>query len=152
VAENEGKVIYKGTSSYKTRVQRWNPQDEERLASLRHAPVLFQREIRGPEVRVHVVEDDCFAEAIISDRVDYRFDRDDPIKYATIEIPAILEEASLAIAAESGASFVGIDYRIDNVTGRWYFLELNSMPAYHGYDTRAGGAISKSLIKVLTSN
>jgi len=46
---------------------------------------------------------------------------------------------------------MGVDFKIQESTGQWFFLETNSMPCYEGYDRRAGGAICRGIVKWLTA-
>jgi hypothetical protein len=141
-------AIVKGASSVKTWAARYEPaHDGPRLKYIRTVPVLFQELIDGPDVRVHLVGTELFAERTLSSRVDYRVDR-----YAThegIQLPPGIASGCLALGKETGVPFLGIDFKVQSDTGEWFFLEANSMPAYQGYDLRAGGAISAALVRWL---
>jgi glutathione synthase/RimK-type ligase-like ATP-grasp enzyme len=149
IEEHEGRVIYKGVSSRKTSVTRWKSEDRKRLLLSKGTPVLFQREIVGFDVRAHVVGQDIICELIRSDDVDYRYADKRKNTYVQIETPSILREACLSIQQMTGDLFLGIDFRMEMQTGRWYLLEANNMPAYVGYDKRTNRAISDALIRLI---
>ena len=87
VSTHAGAVIYKGASAYKTIVRNWRDEGRERLPYLVAAPVLFQRRIVGPDVRVHLVGERVFGERIDSVAVDYRFERGRGVRYKQIDVP-----------------------------------------------------------------
>ncbi|MFL5629622.1 MAG: hypothetical protein ACJ788_28960, partial [Ktedonobacteraceae bacterium] len=61
-----------------------------------------------------------------------------------------IAEGCIAIAQDCQTPFLGIDFKIQQNSGIWFFLEANSMPCYQGYDQRAGGAISRAIAEWLT--
>lgn len=143
-----GGVIFKGSSAVKTWATLYDASEhEERLRHLRAAPVLFQERIDGPDVRVHVVGERLFAEAIESSRVDYRVSGGNT--YQPIEVPAAIAGACLGLSRDCALPLVGIDFKVERASGEWYFLEANPMPCYEGYDRRAGGAISAAIAEWL---
>jgi|MDTC01.1.fsa_nt_gb glutathione synthase/RimK-type ligase-like ATP-grasp enzyme len=140
-------AIYKGASSAKTIATKVREEDFQRLHQLSHTPVLFQRRIVGDEMRVHVVGNEAFAERIITDAVDYRFDDAEKKMIAAVLPPELLERAQ-HYRRQSGLSLIGIDFRV-TPEGEFFVLEANPMPGYDGYDRRAGHAISDALFRLL---
>lgn len=138
--------IYKGASSSKSWTSAFGPDDLDRLPLLRRAPVLFQERITGIDVRVHVVRDQVFGEAIHSDGCDYRIDKQ--ARFVPLPVPAAVAADCVTVAEQMRLVLAGLDFKI-SADGTWYFLEANSAPCYQGYDRRAGGAISDAIAEQL---
>jgi glutathione synthase/RimK-type ligase-like ATP-grasp enzyme len=113
----------------------------------RSGPVHLQRRIEGRDVRLHVVDDEVHGELIESDAVDYRTTS---ARFVPFEPPPALAASVVAATRAAGLLFAGWDFKLDG-DGRYWCLEANPMPGYDGYDTRADGAISRSLVARLTS-
>lgn len=144
-------VVFKGTSAAKTWATLYDPaRHEARLSALAATPVLFQERITGPDVRLHVVGDQAFAECIESASLDYRTVRGNSCR--RIEPPASIAAGGVALAAESRLPLLGIDFKVDRRTGQWFFLEANTLPCYEAYDRRAGGAISRAIVRWLEAS
>lgn len=109
-------------------------------------PVHLQRRIEGRDLRLHVIDDVVHGELIESEAVDYRTAN---ARFAAFEPPAALAASVVAATRAAGLLFAGWDFKIDN-QGRFWCLEANPMPGYDGYDMRAGGAISRTLVERLT--
>ena len=148
IADCPAGVIYKGASAAKTWAQQYRVGDDALLERLRRTPVLFQERIAGPDVRIHVVGDQVFAEAIRSSALDYRtvLGEND---YRHIVPPEPVARGCVRLVEATGIPLLGVDFKIDAATGEWLFLEANSMPAFEGYDRRAGGAISRAMARWL---
>lgn len=142
-------IICKGASAFKSTARLLDREDYERLSLVQNCPTLFQQCIPGPDVRVHAVNGRCFAEAIFCRDTDYRFSNNK--SHALVDIPDNIQNFCVELTTALGCSFLGIDFKVHIASGKWYFLEANSMPAYQGYDKRAGGAISSALADYLTS-
>jgi hypothetical protein len=110
-------------------------------------PVHLQRRIVGRDIRAHVVAEDVFAELIESDAVDYRTAQ---ARFRPFTPPADLAARMIGATRAAGLTFAGWDFKLDD-EGRFWCLEANPMPGYDSYDTRATGAISRSLVARLTS-
>jgi hypothetical protein len=151
VEEHHGDVISKGVSATKTWVRRWDPVvDPARLALIRSTPVLLQRAVRGPDVRVHVACGELVAERIDCPEVDYRVRGAAPT-FSAVRCPPAVEAACRALSVHLGAPLLGVDLKIDESTGEWVLLEANVLPCFQGYDRRAHGAISAAVVAHLTS-
>lgn len=143
-----GNVIFKGASATKTWVSTVEARHMSRLDSLRSSPVLFQQKINGPDVRIHVVNSRVFAEQIVAPVVDYRNARGKNV-YTPALVPSPISAACLQISEGASQPLMGIDFKIEEKTGEWYFLEANSMPCYQAYDKRAHGKISEAISEYL---
>ena len=138
-------AIAKGTSGAKTWVTAIHEaHDWSRISTLRASPVLFQERIIGPDVRAHVVGSTVIAEQSVSAQVDYRRDRQ--AIHKPVMLPLQIEDGCREIACALNLPFLGIDFKRQDETGEWFFLEANSMPSYQGYDIRARGAISRAVV------
>ena len=110
-------------------------------------PVHLQRRIQGLDVRLHAVDEVVHGELIESDAVDYRTGT---ARFMPFQPPAALAEQVVRATRSAGLLFAGWDFKLDS-QGRFWCLEANPMPGYDGYDMRAEGAISRSLVERLTS-
>jgi hypothetical protein len=141
-------AIFKGASAAKTWVSLATVEDlQARGDQLACCPVLFQENCKGADVRVHVVENACFAEHIDSDCVDYRRER--VTTGRTIDLPTEIAEGCISLSAEMRVPLIGVDFKLTR-DQRWVFLEANSMPCYQGYDKRANLQISSAIISYIT--
>ncbi|MFD5513990.1 RimK family alpha-L-glutamate ligase [Streptomyces sp. NPDC127051] len=139
-------VVYKGASSSKTWANVFQPTDAARLALLARAPALFQERVIGFDVRVHVVGNQVFGEAVHTDSCDYRISQN--ATFNAITVPPEVKADCVDLTRAMKLVLSGIDFK---VTGdeEWFFLEANSSPCFQGYDRRAEGAISDALAEHL---
>jgi hypothetical protein len=148
----DGSWINKSCSSVKTRAAAVEDALWSRLDRLVVCPSLFQRRVRGPDVRVHVVGDELYPEQIVSQQVDYRY-RDPAFPRATfthdVTVPEDVARACLAYCRRTRLLFAGIDFKISERDGTWYVLEANPMPGYEPYDRRQDRRISHALLRLL---
>lgn len=149
VAEHGGDVFVKSVSAHRTIASRFSAVHARGLESLPNSPTLFQKAIHGPDVRVHVVGDQCFGVRITSPAEDHRHPGSCPVEYAPTEVPG--EVAALCVKAtrELGLVISGIDLRICERTGTWYGFEANPTPGYAHYDRHLGGQIAGALVEYL---
>ncbi|NUP65321.1 MAG: hypothetical protein HOW71_24485 [Nonomuraea sp.] len=145
-----GGAIFKGASAYKTWATRFTPEHEPLLPRITALPVLFQELIAGPDVRVHMVGDQGFAELIRSPALDYRTLRG-VNTYSPLQLPADILANCAKLTAFCEIPLLGIDFKLEESTGTWFFLEANSLPCFEGYDRRADGAISRAIVNWLTT-
>lgn len=143
-----GAVIVKGVSSMKTWATRYCLDDRDRLRWVRNCPVLLQEEIRGPDVRVHVLGDELFAEEIEGEGIACRRPAGTN-RFRQVGVPAGVADRFRAVADLLRVPFVGIDLKQERSRGEWLLLEANTMPGYEGYDRRTGGAIARELTRWL---
>jgi glutathione synthase/RimK-type ligase-like ATP-grasp enzyme len=143
-------VIYKSPSSYRSQVKKLEPRLQERLGFLENSPVLFQQQIIGDNVRVHVVGTKTFAERISTGHVDYRYAKPAELEYDNIDLPKEIGQLCIELTRQSRLLFSGIDLILDR-NQRYWFLEVNAMPGYHDYDERCDQEITKALVELLMS-
>ncbi|MBS1124641.1 MAG: RimK domain protein ATP-grasp [Deltaproteobacteria bacterium] len=147
----DGSWISKSVSGIRTRAVALDDALFARLDRLVVCPSLFQRRIRGADVRVHVVGGECIAERIVAQQVDYRYSEPGIPRpdFSPCGVPPDVERACIAYCDRNRMMFAGIDFKIAD-DGTWYCLEVNPMPGYEPYDRRLGRRISRALAKVLT--
>ncbi|HWS52939.1 MAG TPA: hypothetical protein VN228_02325 [Pyrinomonadaceae bacterium] len=104
----------------------------ERLAALARAPVLFQEEVRGRDVRVYVVGGRVAAAyEIMSEAVDYRGSEAGVVETRLSEAEA---EASVRAAEACGMLFTGLDLKRRD-DGAFAVLECNPSPMFAGIES-----------------
>lgn len=140
--------ISKGCSGQRTEVSIVDVSSYMRMDSIRLAPVLFQRRIKGPNVRTHRVGKNHISLKIESDGIDYRYAENN--EFEIIDTPESVAVAMAQYCAVSQLDFVGFDFRIDEVSCQWVCLEANPMPGYDYYDRRCQGAVSQLLAKAMS--
>lgn len=127
------------------------PEDltDDRLATLRGAPVTFQKLLSGDNYRVYCLDGDIIATIRIgSESLDYR-QQEEVIEQASLA--KTVRDQCLKAAEILGLRWTGIDLKQDD-DGRLQFLELNSSPMFLGFDRRAGTGILSALVAVLASH
>lgn len=112
-------------------------------------PVHLQRYIAGADVRAHVIGNHVHAELIKCPQVDYR--HSDEAEYIEWKLPESLCQRIINATAAFGLKFAGWDFKVTEDNQYWC-LEVNPMPGYDGYDVRAEGKITDSLLALLTSD
>jgi glutathione synthase/RimK-type ligase-like ATP-grasp enzyme len=112
-------------------------------------PVHLQRYIPGADVRAHVIGNSVHAELIdCPTDVDYRFAHEEA-EYMAWELPPDLSAQIIQATAKFGMIFAGWDFKV-TPDGQYWCLEANPMPGYDGYDRRADGKITDSLLQFLS--
>ncbi|AFY31478.1 RimK family alpha-L-glutamate ligase [Calothrix sp. PCC 7507] len=110
-------------------------------------PVHLQRYVAGADIRAHVVGNSVHAELIQCSEVDYRQSFEDA-DYVAFQLPESLCQQIIAATAAFGLQFAGWDFKVTDDHQFWC-LEVNPMPGYDGYDKRANGRITDSLLAML---
>ena len=131
--------------------QELGPEDltDERLRTLRSAPVTFQELLVGDNIRVYCLDGDVIATLrVVSESLDYR-QHEDVIEQ--IELPTEILERCLKAAEIVGLRWTGMDLRSDT-DGVLKFLELNASPMFLGFDANAGTGILDALVGRLASH
>jgi hypothetical protein len=150
--ERTGDIIYKSNSGERSIVDHVSAEHDERADRLVECPALFQQQIVGDDVRVHVFQDEAFAVRVRSDAVDYRYYKTRG-SFADLEpepaLPPEIGKACVEFAAASGVVLAGFDFKVD-AEGRWYCLEMNPSPAFESYDHVLDGIIARRLVESLT--
>lgn len=115
--------------------RRLAPEDLEgaRAEALARAPVLFQEEVAGRNIRVYVVAGRVAAAyEILSDEVDYRGSEKGVVE---TELPEAERDASVRAAGACEMPFTGLDIKRRD-DGRFAVLECNPSPMFAGIENR----------------
>jgi hypothetical protein len=147
----QGDTIFKSNSGVRSIVDNVETVEDERLAFLENCPVLFQRLIRGKDVRVHVMDGRAYAVEIDSDAVDYRYVRTRGTyahMHPNAHVPPDIAERCASYAAAHGVLLAGFDFKV-TPGGEWYCLEMNPAPGFEMYDHVLDGLISNHLLEYL---
>ena len=107
----------------------------------------MQRRIYGNDARIHAVRGKVFGPEIISNMVDYRQSQDS-IRTKPLVVPEIIKKRIINSSRSLNLKLSGWNFKIDQ-KGKFWCLEVNSMPGYSGYDIDLKGAISGAFIKEL---
>lgn len=145
------RVIFKSISGVRSIVRTVDEPALERLELVRSCPVQFQEYVDGQNVRVHTVGREVFATRIVTDATDYRYARAELGEPATLEPAELDDEVAarcLALAADLGLLFAGIDLKI-TPDGEVYCFEVNPSPAYSYYESHTEQPISLALARLL---
>ena len=148
VLETNGNWISKGTSAIRTKAVELDPALYVGLYQLGHVPSLFQRHIRGYDVRLHLVGNKPLALKIESPNVDYRYNTSGN-NYQEVDLPPELLKKCIAFCEEEDLLFAGIDFKV-TPAGGWVMLEVNNTPGYNFFDTKMNYAISLALYDFLS--
>ncbi len=146
----QGPLIYKSASGVRSIVRELDDEARSRLDRLRHCPTLFQKRLRGSNVRVHVVGQEVHATEIDADVVDYRYASrqggDAHLRPTTLEPRT--RERCLRASQVLGLPFVGLDLMLAD-DGLTYCFEANPSPGYSFFEDATGQDISGSLARLL---
>ena len=145
-------LVSKSCSSTRTRTTAVTSSDWSRLGTILHCPTLFQRRIRGDEVRVHYVGGRLFPERIRTHRIDYRFPDPSipPNQYLDCDVPSDIARLCEKYCTSQALMFAGFDFKIEKDES-WVVLEVNPMPGYESYDRRQKNRIVRALADLLSS-
>jgi hypothetical protein len=145
-----GPLVFKSASGVRSIVRPLDDAARQRLAAVRHAPVLFQKRLSGTNVRVHVVGAALFATEIDSDGLDYRYAGRDGghtvLRPTTLppDVQALCRRAAQALALP----FTGLDLMLAD-DGLVYCFEANPSPGYSYYESATGQPIAAALARWL---
>ena len=139
-----GRVIYKSMSSVRSVVRSLESEDLER-AGHSLGPVLFQQQIAGRNLRVHVVGDETIACDIEADEVDYRYAH---AAITPFELPDAIARRAVELSRRLGLFLAGIDF-IVTPADEWYCLEVNPNPAFDCFDLSDERLIARSVAEAL---
>lgn len=132
VADVDAPVVYKPLAGGAL-CRRLEPIDLEdaRLETLARAPVLFQEEVAGKNIRVYVVAGRVVAAyEIVAPELDYRGNEQEVIE---VTLPEEEEHAAIRAAEACAMIFTGLDIkrRVDN---SFAVLECNPSPMFAGIE------------------
>ena len=148
--ERHGAVVYKSVSGVRSRVSRLGPSDHARLEDVASCPTQFQQFIDGRDHRVHVVDTDVFACAVVCDADDYRYAGGRPVDIRPCALPREVEDRCRLLARAMGLPVAGIDLR-QRRNGAWYCFEVNPSPAFAFYEEATGQPIGDAVARLLTT-
>ena len=134
-------AIYKSASGVRSIVRQLKPNDRHRWIT---EPVLFQKQMMGDNIRVHVIDQVVIACHCQSDCVDYRYAQKTEIM--RIELPLEIANECVEISQQLSLVFTGIDLILQDAT--YYLLEVNPAPGYAYFDI--DGAVSRQLAQYFT--
>ncbi|MBS0610101.1 MAG: alpha-L-glutamate ligase [Proteobacteria bacterium] len=121
-------------------------EDLDRLDLVRLAPVIFQRCIRGVDLRVTMIGDAIFAAEIDARDSDYPVDMRMVIgqaKMRAVDLPDALAERLRALMRRLGLVYGAIDLKQD-ARGDYYFLEVNPAGQWLFVESRTGLPITQA--------
>lgn len=143
--EKHHEIIYKSNSSVRSIVRKFSPADRNRLNDVRNCPTMFQEYISGTDYRVHVVGGESYACKIHSPAEDYRYADSD---LEVINLPQLIQDKCVALAAGMGLHVAGIDLR-QHSNGTWYCFEVNPSPGFSFFEAKTGLPIANSIARLL---
>ncbi len=149
-----GDIIYKSISGARSIVTTLGLKDESRLPMIRWCPVQFQEQVKGYDVRVHVLGAEVFATRIHSEATDYRYAGAQVGESARLEpydLPAEIAARCIRLTADLGLLFSGIDLLFAK-DGRCICFEANPCPGYSYYEANTGQPISEALVRLLAAD
>jgi hypothetical protein len=148
-----GPAIYKGSSNVVTLAQVLTPERRARLAHLPNAPAVFQEFVRGPDLRVHVIGERCFATRLEADDEDYRRAAlrggEAAVRAAPFDLPSDLARRCVEVTRALGLHISGIDFKLAG-DGRAVALELNPFPQVTFYELHGRQPIMDALVEYLS--
>jgi glutathione synthase/RimK-type ligase-like ATP-grasp enzyme len=145
-----GPLVYKSASGVRSIVSPLDAAARRRLAAVRHVPTLFQKRLRGTNLRVHVVGAELFATEIDSDRIDYRYAarQGGSAELRATRLSPEIESACRSASELLGLPFCGLDLMLAD-DGRTYCFEANPSPGYSWYQDITGQPIAAALARWL---
>lgn len=148
--ERHGEVIVKAVGSSRSRVRRFEGEDDPRLALLSWCPTQFQRRIAGVDHRVHVVGERIFGCRIESEAVDYRLPPSGCAapRLVAQPLPEEVAERCRDTCRRMGLALAGIDLRL-TPDGRWVIFEVNAMPGFTVFEVEGEAPISTAVAELL---
>jgi glutathione synthase/RimK-type ligase-like ATP-grasp enzyme len=129
----------------------------EDLERIKMAPAIFQRRIRGDDIRVIVIAEKIASAASIlvpPDTVDFRGDTEyalGKIKYEEVSLPAEVQQDCLRICKALGYRYGGLDLKRTS-EGEFVFLECNNSPIYMDVEYKLGHPITQILAQEILAS
>jgi glutathione synthase/RimK-type ligase-like ATP-grasp enzyme len=140
----DNRVVYKPVAGGAA-TRELGPEDltDERLRTLKGAPVTFQELLEGDNYRVYCLDGRVIAQIrVTSKEIDFR--QNEEVVEET-ELSPEVQAQCLKAAEVIGMRWTGMDLRAD-ASGTLKFLELNSSPMFLGFDARAGTKIRETFV------
>lgn len=155
--EAHDRVIYKpfGPDAQEWRETRiFGDEERQHIASLRHAPVIFQKFIPGLDYRVTVVGDKVFAASVdardAAYPIDFRMNIENTDIRAT-QLPDDVAGPLLALVKRLGLVYGAADFRRDDHTGEFHFLEVNPAGQWLFVEVETGQPIAAAMAEELAA-
>lgn len=148
-----GRVIYKSISGTRSIVQTLEDADLARLENIRWCPTQFQQFVPGTNLRVHVVGEEVYTTAVLSDVTDYRYARQQTGEAAELAAAKLTEEwegRCITLSKLLRLPFCGIDLKI-TPDGEVFCFEVNPCPAFSYYELNTDQPISAALARLLAA-
>ena len=147
-----GKVIYKSASGVRSIVAPLMPEDFARLERIRWCPTMFQEQLIGDNVRVHVIGEQVFATRIQTGAVDYRYAgrQGSRADLETVELDLQLAQRCVEMAHSLGLAFAGIDLMLTDED--IYCFEVNPNPGFSYFENITGQPIARAVAEYLTGH
>jgi glutathione synthase/RimK-type ligase-like ATP-grasp enzyme len=145
------RIVYKSISGLRSIVNTVDANEPDRLDRVGHGPVQLQQWIDGLDVRVHVIDDRCFATSVTSSASDYRYASEDEstVKLAPFDLPKPLEALLTSLVRSMGLLVAGIDLRRTD-HGQWFCFEVNPSPGFTYYEDHTGQPIAAAVAELLS--
>jgi ATP-grasp domain len=144
ILPNDIQLIYKSLSSIRSTPVLLDRDVKQN--NIPQEPVLFQHFVQGHNIRIHVMQDICFASLILTCKVDYRYDElSTKIQY---NLPKNIKTECVNLTKQLGLKISGID--LIKLEGNYYLLEVNPSPGYCTFEYNF--EISKKLAQILVGN
>ena len=148
--EEHGAIIYKSISAVRSIVHTLEDSDLGRLERIGWCPVQFQAELKGHNIRVHVVGDEVFPTKIESTHVDYRYAsrQGGSAQLSACVLPDEVAERCVALTRTLGLEFSGVDLmRTDD--DAYYCFEVNPQPAFSYFEANTDQPIAAAVARRL---
>jgi len=143
------RVIYKSMSGIRSIVSRLTPEHQQRFGDIASCPTQFQQYIPGAEYRVHVVGEQVFACAIVSNADDYRY-ATEQVDMQPYSLPDDVAARCKTLASSMNLLLAGLDLRC-TPEGDWYCFEVNPSPAFTCFEQPPCQLIAESVARLLAS-
>lgn len=147
----DGNWIHKGCSSIRTIAAVLDQDLFAVIDRLDNCPSLFQRRIRGFDVRAHIVGSQSIACRLTTEAADYRYPGGAEVAIEPIALPEHVELACLEYCRRQRLVFAGVDFKVCAETGDYYVLEVNPMPGFEFFDRRLDQRILIALEAALSA-
>lgn len=147
-----GKIIYKSASGVRSIVAPLKPEDFTRLKLIRWCPTLFQEQLIGDNVRVHVIGEQVFATRIQTGAVDYRYAgrQGSSADLETVELDPQLARRCVKMVRSLGLAFAGIDLMLTDED--IYCFEVNPNPGFSYFENITSQPIARAVAEYLAGH
>ena len=145
--KNNKRIIYKPVlgGAY-TQLITEKDLSQERLETLKVAPVQFQECVDGVDIRVYAYKDKIYASRIEAKSLDFREDANS--KLIPIELPQKIQEDCIKMMKIADLKYSGIDIRL-TPNGEYVFIEANPAPMFIHAENVTGYPLTEELCNLL---